>query len=96
MVKNFNGYRITYHVFPDRVLALEVSSGILTESVSDQLRHGGLWVVGTAICEIVAGKSVLLGLNNSELDPRVVITAVCTSSLNENCSLSFDPECVSI
>jgi len=69
------------HVFPDRVLALEVGSCILTETVSDQLRHGGLWVVGTTVGEIVAGKSVLLGLNNAEFDPRVVVTAVCTSSL---------------
>jgi len=68
------------HVFPDRVLALEVGSCILTETVSDQLRHGGLWVVGTTVGEIVAGKSVLLGLNNAEFDPRVVVTAVCTSS----------------
>ena len=73
----------TYHVLPDRVLALQVGSGVLTKSVGDQLRNGSLWVVGTTVCEVVAGKSVLLGLNNTELYPRVVVTAISTGSLDE-------------
>lgn len=51
--------------------------------MSDKLRDGGLWVVGTTVGEVVAGKSVLLGLNNTELDSRVVVTAISTGSLDE-------------
>lgn len=75
--------RFTYHVLPDRVLALQVGSGILTKSVGDELRDGGLWVVGATVGEVVAGESVLLGLNNAELNPRVVVTAISTGSLDE-------------
>ena len=90
-VKNSDRYSYTYHVLPDRVLALQVGRGVLPKAVGNQLRDGGLWVVGAAVGEVVAGESVLFGLNNTELNPGVVVTAVSTGSLDENCSLSVGP-----
>ena len=80
--ERYNIRRFTYNALPLSILALKIVSGVFAKATSDELRYWRLWLVGPSICKVMAGQSVDLGFDDSELDARVVIKSVRPVGLN--------------